>query len=99
MRLGQNINKQLNQLQTSKDPNQINHMSITSKQSEAVTLLDVHVQTTNEPVMGSEMGPETATVKQSSATQQYFRSLANPPPQAIPNFQRTRLNHIMSLSQ
>ena len=64
MRLGQNINKQLNQLQTIKEPNQVNQMSITSKQSEAVTLLDVHVQTTNELVAGSEMGPETAAVKQ-----------------------------------
>ena len=63
MRLGQNINKQLNQLQTIKDPNQVNQMSITSKQSEAVTLLDVHVQTTNELVAGNDTGPETATVK------------------------------------
>ena len=43
-------------------------MSITSKQSEAVTLLDVHVQTTNELVAGNDTGPETATVKQSNAT-------------------------------
>ena len=63
MRLGQNINKQLNQLQTIKDPNQVNQMSITSKQSEAVTLLDVHVQTTNELVAGNDTGPEITTVK------------------------------------
>ena len=48
MRPGQGLNKQLNLLQIGKEPQSVNNqMSIMSKQSEAVTLLDAQVQTTN----------------------------------------------------
>ena len=86
MRPGQGLNKQLNLLSKESLPSN-NQMSITSKQSEAVTLHDVHVQTSIQNVCEpQDLNPDAKAKKQADQIELYFKRAQSEHPTAVPNF-------------